>query len=118
MKPYIAFAALMALAPPLAAQHVLKPDPLDPAAAVPPVKYESAFTRYAPFREQSVAPWRDVNDEVARAGGHAGIFREHGTHAPAKSAKPPVPGAAVKPDSAPSPKAAGKPPAQGYDSQH
>jgi hypothetical protein len=60
--------------------------PADPAAAVPPVKYESAFTGYAPYREAKPAPWRDVNDEVARIGGHIGIMREaaRGGGAPGK----------------------------------
>ena len=74
MKPYIAFAALAAIAPhAIAQQQATKPHPADPAALVPAAKYESAFTGYRSFREEPIAPWRDVNDEVARAGGHIGI---------------------------------------------
>jgi hypothetical protein len=114
MKPYIALAALMALTAPAAAQQ-FRPDPTDPAAVVPPVKHESAFVGYAPYREQTIAPWRDVNDEVARTGGHAGIFRGHGTQAPARSPeKPPAAGAAAKPGATTPPRPAGKPPAQDY----
>jgi hypothetical protein len=50
----------------------------DPAARVPQATYRSAFETYVPYREQAIVPWRDVNDEVARVGGHAGIFRGAG----------------------------------------
>lgn len=114
MKPYIALAALAALTPPAAAQQS-RPDPADPVAAVPLVRYESAFAGYAPYREQNIAPWRDVNDEVARAGGHAGIFRGPGAHAPGGPAeKPPAAGTAAKPDATTAPGPAGKPPAQDH----
>jgi hypothetical protein len=49
--------------------------PASPGAAAPPIKYESAFTGYAAHRDEKVAPWREVNDEVARVGGHIGIMR-------------------------------------------
>ena len=48
--------------------------PANPSAAVPAIKYESAFTGYLPFRDEKLAPWREVNDEAARVGGHLGIF--------------------------------------------
>jgi len=91
MKPYLAFAALAALAPHAAAQQpAAKPNPADPAAPVPAVKYESAFTGYRSFREEPLAPWRSVNDEAARAGGHIGIIGGahggHGTPKPATAA--------------------------------
>ena len=92
MKPYIAFAALAALAPHAAAQQqAVKPHPADPAAPVPAVKYESAFSGYRGFREEPLVPWRDVNDEVARAGGHIGIVggAGHGTAKPAPKAPAP-----------------------------
>jgi hypothetical protein len=107
MKPYIAFAALAALALPAAAQQS-RPDPADPAAAVPVVRYESAFAGYTPYREPNPVPWRDANDDVAQAGGHAGIFRDHGKHAPGKPAAKPAAGTPVKPDTT-APKAAEKP---------
>jgi len=88
MKPYIAFAALVALAPHAAAQqHASNLHPADPAAPVPAMKHESAFSGYSSFREEPLAPWRDVNDEVARGGGHVGILGGarggHGTPKPA-----------------------------------
>ena len=57
-----------------AAQKATAPHPADPTARVPAPKYESAFTGYAPYREEKPAPWRDVNDEVGKVRGHAGIF--------------------------------------------
>ena len=93
MKPYIAFAVLSALALDAAAQQ--KPSPLpqpaDPAASVPKAVYQSAFEGYVPFREQELASWPKVNEEVGKAGGHVGIFRGgHAGHgaAGAEPAKP------------------------------
>ena len=95
MKPYIAFAILAALAPHAAAQQpAAKPHPADPASPVPATKHESAFTGYRGFREEPLAPWRDVNDEVARAGGHIGIVGGAGRIGPgtgSPAAKPPAP---------------------------
>lgn len=90
MKPYLALAVLAALAPHAAAQQpAAKPHPADPAAPAPAVKYESAFSGYRGYREEPLAPWRGVNDEVARVGGHIGIVGgAHGTQKPA--AKPPA----------------------------
>jgi hypothetical protein len=77
---------------PATAQQQARPSPADPAVPVPAVRHESAFTGYRGFREEPLAPWRDANDEAARAGGHAGIMggahRGHGSAQPA--AKPPT----------------------------
>ena len=57
------------------AQSSSHPDPTDATALVPPFEQESAFADYQPFREQKVAPWKQVMDEVAGfpgAAGHAG----------------------------------------------
>jgi len=76
MKPYIVLAALAALAPHAAAQQqAARPHPADAAAAVPAAKHESAFTGYRGYREEPLAPWREVNDETARVGGHIGIVK-------------------------------------------
>ena len=95
MKPYIEFAILAALAPHASAQQqAAKPHPADPAASVPATKHESAFTGYRGFRDEPLAPWRDVNDEVARAGGHIGIVGGAGRIGPgtgSPAAKPPAP---------------------------
>lgn len=53
-----------------------KPKPASAADAgvhVPAVKYDSAFSGYQPYREQKLAPWREVNDEAHKAGGHIGV---------------------------------------------
>lgn len=81
---------------PLAASAQQPNSGLSPAyagAAVPAVKYESAFTGYVPFRDEKLVPWRDVNDEAARVGGHLGIFggaAGHAGHGAAKPAAQPV----------------------------
>ena len=47
------------------AQPAKMPDPADPVAAIPAVKYESAFSGYQPFREQKIRSWKEANQEVA-----------------------------------------------------
>ena len=88
MKPYIAIAAFAWLTPlAIAQQPTTRPHPADLAAPAPAVKYESAFAGYRGFREEPLAPWRGVNDEVARAGGHVGIVGgAHGASKPAAKA--------------------------------
>ncbi len=57
------------------AQSSSHPDPTDANATVPPFKQESAFADYQPFREQRIAPWKQILDEVVgvpSAAGHAG----------------------------------------------
>lgn len=58
-----------------AALAAAPPDPANPDAFAPSFSHESALTGYRGFREAPLVPWRDVNDEVARVGGHLGIFR-------------------------------------------
>lgn len=68
-----------------AADAVVKPPQAsDASARAPEMKYDSAFTGYQPFREQKLAPWRELNDEVHKAGGHIGIVGG------ASGARPPV----------------------------
>ena len=56
-------------------------DPGDPRAAVPPVEYRSAFSRYRPNVEAEVGSWREKNAEVGRIGG----WRVYGREASADS---------------------------------
>lgn len=64
---------------PVAAQPTAaRPAPTDPAAPVPPVRYESAFTGYSAFRDAEVGSWRELNDQAERIGGHIGIMRGAG----------------------------------------
>jgi hypothetical protein len=77
MHKSICFVLAVLAAGPVAAQEK-RPDPTDPKAKAPPVEHRSAFEGYKRYAEPELAPWRGVNDEVRRAGGHAGIFRKHG----------------------------------------
>jgi hypothetical protein len=54
------------------AQDAGRRNPLDPQAEVPPVQFRSAFEGYRPFVDQEKRDWREANDEVGAAGGHAG----------------------------------------------
>ena len=47
------------------AQSSKLPNPADPGAAAPAVKYESAFSDFQPFQEQKSNSWKQVNREVA-----------------------------------------------------
>jgi len=47
--------------------EAMRPDPADPKPAVSGPTYRSAFEGYVGFREQELADWRHVNDEVAKA---------------------------------------------------
>lgn len=67
---------------PAAAQQTERKHPADPSAAVPAPAYSSAFTGYQPLGTEKPGPWRELNDEVGRVGGHIGILRS-GTAAPA-----------------------------------
>jgi len=63
-----------------AAQDARRPGPADPSAAVPTLRYESAFAGYRRQAEEKLVPWREANEEVRRLGGHVG-------HVPAGAAK-------------------------------
>jgi hypothetical protein len=66
---------LSAVAAGCAAPERAGPDPSNPAAPAPSAGYGSAFESYSGYKEQGPADWRQLNDEAARTGGHAGIFR-------------------------------------------
>jgi hypothetical protein len=94
MKPLLAAFVIAAVTPIAAAQQQpARTNPADPAAQVPAFKYDSAFTGYRSFREEPLVPWRDANDETARAGGHVGIVGgAHGAHGASKPASRPPAG--------------------------
>jgi len=75
MKRTMLFALSAMAAVAAVAQGESRPDPAAPQSAAQPLKYESAFEGFRPFQEQDVASWRDVNDEVARVGGHVGVLK-------------------------------------------
>ncbi|MBX3652301.1 MAG: hypothetical protein KF771_13105 [Burkholderiales bacterium] len=60
---------------PAAAQQGKRSHPADPAVVVPAPAYASAFAGYRPLGDEKPGPWRELNDEVARIGGHIGILR-------------------------------------------
>ena len=91
---------------------VLATGALEAAAQTPepandqPSAYRSAFAGYRPFKDQSVASWRDVNREVGQIGGHAGSLGRAGApRATVPSAQPRAPDGA--PSDKPSPVHAG-----------
>ncbi len=73
MYKQMLFALAAATAGSAAAQA--RPDPADAKAKAPPVEYRSAFESYRPYAEPELAPWRAVNEEVRRVGGHVGMMR-------------------------------------------
>jgi hypothetical protein len=91
------YGAMMLAPRAFAAQHgTAPPSPTHPSAAVPATTYASAFAGYVSLREEKLAPWRDVNDEVARVGGHIGILRGTAATGAKPATKSPASGAAKK----------------------
>ncbi len=75
IRAFAAAAAALALAAPAGAQPGPRPD--DPAVKTPPSAQTSAFEGYRRFRDEEMVPWREVNDEVGRLGGHSGHMTGH-----------------------------------------
>lgn len=77
------------------------PGPLDAEALVPPVIYDSPFSRYRTSAEQEVAPWRQTNDTAGRIGGWRAYAREAREPESGSKARPPAvmqaPGTTAKP---------------------
>ncbi|TDP63102.1 hypothetical protein DES47_105102 [Roseateles toxinivorans] len=76
----------------------VRPDPLDPGAKVPALRYRSAFDGYRPNAEVEVGAWKDANDTVHRIGGWRAYARE-ASQADAAASPPanPASGPAAKP---------------------
>ena len=53
-----------------------RPDPLDPKAQVPSVRYESSFAQFRRIGDDKPLAWREANDAVARIGGWRVYARE------------------------------------------
>ena len=64
-----------------------RPDPLDPKAQVPSVRYESAFAQFRSIGDAKPVAWREANDAVARIGGWRVYAREAQQPDPAAGAK-------------------------------
>lgn len=80
--------ALLLGSPAALAQSGARPDPADPRLGAPPPATESAFAGYRSYRDEPLADWRAVNDEMRGLGGHAGHIRDTGS--PADRAPPPA----------------------------
>ncbi len=78
--------------------------PLDAAADVPAVTYDSAFARYRPHADQALRPWKDANDNVGRIGGWRSYAREAAQEEPAVAPGPKAAGGEGR--AVPAPKAA------------
>ena len=76
-----------------------RPDPLDPQARVPAVRYESAFTQFRRIGDDKPVAWREANDVVARIGGWRVYARE--AQQPDPAAEKPAASPAQAPASAP-----------------
>ena len=106
------------LAAPAQAQSsaAARPDPLNPQAQVPALRYESAFAKFRRVGDDQPLAWRDANEAVARIGGWRAYARE-GQQPDAAAAPVPVPvqrpAAASAAASAPAAVARPAPPAHG-----
>lgn len=77
MKNHLArlTAALSLGLPLLATAQAIRPDPSDAKAAAPPLRYNSSFADYKPWRDTKPGDWRALNDALqgtGAGGGHAG----------------------------------------------
>ena len=73
MRSAVAFLLAACLAASLShAQPARIPDPADPAAKVPALRYESPLADFRSMKEGEAAPWKQVNEEVAAGVKHDG----------------------------------------------
>ena len=63
-----------------------RPDPLDPKATVPALRYLSSFSQYRLLGDEKPVSWRDANDTVTRIGGWRVYAREAQQPDPAPAA--------------------------------
>ena len=82
----IAVVWAMACAQASFAADVAIPPPQATPQAVP--GYVSSLADYKAWREPALTPWRRLNDEVAKLGGHMGHMRAAPTPGAADPAKP------------------------------
>lgn len=88
-----------------------RPDPLDPKAQAPLLRYESTLAQSRRSSDEKPVTWREANDTVARIGGWRVYAREAQQPDPAAADKPAAPAQApaTAPATAPAPAAAAKP---------
>jgi hypothetical protein len=92
MQRHVAVSLLALIAGSATAQSPARTDPTDAAKRSPAAVYDSAFTGYRPHIDPELAPWREVNDEMARLGGHVGHVPGSAPPRAASPAKPPASG--------------------------
>lgn len=71
MKKHFLFLLSTLVAESAVAQHDPGQGPADPKAPVPRTEYRSAFADYRPAVEEKLRPWRESNEAVKEAHGHA-----------------------------------------------
>ena len=78
-----------------------RPDPLDPKASVPTMRYSSSLAQHRSGGDAKPVSWKEANDAVARIGGWRVYAREAQQSDPASAAKPataaPLPNPAAMP---------------------
>ncbi len=110
--PSLLFTLLLAAQAHAQSPTTKRPDPLDPKAQVPSVRYESSFAQFRRIGDDKPLAWREANDAVARIGGWRVYAREAQLPDPAAAEKPAAPAQtpAQTPPIAPAPAAKPMPP--------
>lgn len=111
--PSLLFTLLLAAQAQAQSPTTTRPDPLNPKAQVPSVRYESSFAQFRRIGDDKPLAWREANDAVARIGGWRVYAREAQQPDPAPAEKPAVPGHAPAQTPAIAPAPAAKPVPQG-----
>ncbi|MDO9092727.1 MAG: hypothetical protein Q7U99_08860 [Rubrivivax sp.] len=110
--PSLLFTLLLAAQAQAQSPTPARPDPTDPKAQVPAVRYESAFAQFRRSGDDKPVAWREANDAVARIGGWRVYTRQAQQPDPAAAEKPAVP--APVPAQTPAPAPAAKPMPPGH----
>lgn len=112
--PSLLFTLLLAAQAQAQSPTTTRPDPLNPKAQVPSVRYESSFAQFRRIGDNKPLAWREANDAVARIGGWRVYAREAQQPDPAPAEKPAVPAQAPAqmPSIAPAPAAKAVPSGQ------
>jgi hypothetical protein len=108
------FAWLLAAQAQAQSPATTRPDPMDPKAQVPSVRYESTFAQFRRIGDDKPVGWREANDAVARFGGWRVYAREAQQPEPAMADEPAAPAAAPTQPTAPAPASATKPMPPGH----
>ena len=98
--PSLLFTALLAAQAQAQTTPTTRPDPLDPKAQVPALRYESSLGQVRRIGDEKPMAWRDANEAVARIGGWRVYAREAQQPDPVPSPTPVIPPAQA-PASAP-----------------